>query len=185
MPPPPKGGPAVKRYEFHSALAPEELKKELGRWVRVENILLHKDGKLKVKWWGMRLRLSRWDFERGDFAGTWVKPFSTGASMGTYFAAYNESPFWGEVAPDGAGGSILRGFFFPPLWGILLVVPTIIGCVVFAIMGLLFSFSFYSVLCFSVLTYLLVKFAIDVRSVESRPKRNLEFLERNFQELEA
>lgn len=79
----------MKQYEFHSALPPEELKKELDRWVRVENILLDGTGKIKIKWQGNRVKLSMW------------YRIKNGAAA--------ENPFHGEIFPDGEGGSFLFG----------------------------------------------------------------------------
>lgn len=79
----------MKQYEFHSALPPEELKKELDRWVRVENILLDGTGKIKIKWKGNQVKLSMW------------YRIENGAATG--------NPFHGEIFPDGEGGSFLYG----------------------------------------------------------------------------
>ena len=79
----------MRTYEFHSALPPEALQKELDRWVRVENILLHKSGKVKIKWKGRKFTLSMTKRE---------------GSTTTFLC-----PLRGEVFSDGQGGSFLHG----------------------------------------------------------------------------
>ena len=157
----------MKRYEFHSALPPEELKRELDRWVRVENIRLDGKAEMKTKWKDMKLRLSRWD-EKPEYRSQHLIA----------------NPFRGEVCTDGAGGSILRGKIMPHFAAFILIAFFIL----LAFAAILRDPQPLHLL-FAAVPILLIGLVARSFYCEKRfppgSRAILKFLERNLQELEA
>lgn len=177
----------MKQYEFHSVLPPEELKKELDRWVRVENILLDGKGKLKAKWRGMRLTLSRWDGGSSQGTDVSMKPFSASFSAGVSYEWTAANPFTGEVCEDGAGGSVLRGKIVLHFGAWILLG----GFAAIIFLANVFSntspFRLDHLLLSELFVMLPIAFIIlrDYRNVLPGSREILKFLDRTFEKLEG
>ncbi len=111
----------MKKYEFHSVLPPEELKKRLIWETAVENEQYKKQFKIALRWKGEReFTFYTVGYNGGSGAYRSAEAGTRGASMdfwaGAGWSAAFSPVFCGQIAPDGAG-SVISGHFRQPLWG--------------------------------------------------------------------
>ncbi len=121
----------MKKFEFHSALPPEELKKRLIWETAVENEQYKKRFKIALRWKGeYAFAFHTVEYTSGSGAYRSASAERRGVSMnfalGESWNAAFSPVFCGQVAPDGAG-SVISGCFRQPLWGWAVCVGGVYG----------------------------------------------------------
>ena len=121
----------MKRYEFHSALPPQELKKRLAWEVAVENEQYKKRFKIVLRWKGEYAFTFRTvDYASGSgayrSANAERRGVSLNAGLGESWNAAFSPVFCGRILPNG-DGSVISGYFRQPLWGWAVFVGGVYG----------------------------------------------------------